>query len=160
MLAGRIDSAQERFALAADLWDQLGVIANGSTVRGYRAIALARGGHAAEAIALAQAAAATGARDRETAIVCSCALALGLLESAPASAEEHARHAVRIAEPMQRPQLKGEAYECLGEALRAHGSLEEAKHALRHALRLYELKGNRPAAGTIERLLEGASLAT
>jgi class 3 adenylate cyclase/tetratricopeptide (TPR) repeat protein len=70
-----------------------------------------------------------------------------------ADAETMAREAVGLAEATEYVELTADAYEALGDVLRAAGRHEDAEHALRESLRLHEAKGNLVAAAQIRRRL-------
>ncbi|HEU4528027.1 MAG TPA: hypothetical protein VFT80_08870, partial [Actinomycetota bacterium] len=74
-------------------------------------------------------------------------------------AEADAREAVQLSSAAGSPELLGDALRALGDALLAHGRVEEAGAALRDALAAYERKGLAHRAATVRARIRQARAA-
>ena len=72
-----------------------------------------------------------------------------------AEAEQLAREAVDLMADAESPNFQGDVWMDLAQVLRMAGKLEEAGQAAGEALAFYERKGNRPASGTAQALIDG-----
>ena len=155
-LAGDSDAAIAELRSGYDALAQMGERGARSTVAAYLALELAEAERFADAEEFSVIAEELGAlADVVTQAVWRCARALVRAhDGEDEGAERLAREAVELAEGTDFLELQARASLTLARVLRSAGSNGEATALVEDALRAYERKGNRVAAGRVADLIE------
>ena len=147
--AGDAEASERAFRRNYESFDGLGDEGHQSTGAAMLAAALCDLGRFEEAERYAEIALRIGAVD-DLATQVPARSSLALVQAArgeSAAAERLAREAVDLLKEAECPNMQGDAWLDLAQVLRMAGKPVAAGHAAEEALRSYERKGNRPAAG-------------